>query len=117
RVVECGNFQNAEAFLLRNAGAEHNQASDTATGQRGRQRAILREGVYAINLALFFVITEDRVYALNVDGKAELAQLVGWQNELREVNGFNPVVIGEEMSAVDPLDPSKRISVDSIGIV
>ena len=35
-----------------------------SAGQRGRQRAILREGVYAINLALFVVITEDAVYHL-----------------------------------------------------
>ena len=38
RVVDCNNFQDASAFL---AGA-------AAGGQRGRQRAILREGVYAI---------------------------------------------------------------------
>ena len=49
RVVACNNFQDARAFL---AGG----------GQRGRQRAILREGVYAINLALFVVVAEDRVY-------------------------------------------------------
>ena len=50
RVVECNNFQDAAAFLSAMAPA--------ACGQRGRQRAILREGVYAINLALFVVITE-----------------------------------------------------------
>jgi uncharacterized membrane protein YqiK len=49
RVVSCTNFQDARAFLK-------------ARGQRGRQRAILREGVYAINLALFVVVAEDRVY-------------------------------------------------------
>ena len=32
-------------------------------GQRGRQRGILREGVYAINTALFVVITETGVHA------------------------------------------------------
>ncbi|MEO8360788.1 MAG: flotillin family protein, partial [Vicinamibacteria bacterium] len=42
-------FQDASAFLKNG-------------GQRGRQRAILREGVYAINLSLFVVITEDRIY-------------------------------------------------------
>jgi uncharacterized membrane protein YqiK len=46
RVVDCVSFQDAEAFLQK-------------AGQRGRQRAILREGVYAINTALFVVITED----------------------------------------------------------
>ena len=31
-------------------------------GQRGRQRAILREGVYAINLALFVVLTDPAAF-------------------------------------------------------
>jgi uncharacterized membrane protein YqiK len=114
RVVECANFQDAESFLRpRGVNPDH----EIVVGQRGRQRAILREGVYAINLALFLVITEDRVYHLNVDGKHELQKLVGWQEELRAINGFNPVVIGEQMSAIDPLNPDKMLSVDSIGIV
>jgi len=104
RVVECANFQDAEKFFRNN-------------GQRGRQRSILREGVYAINLALFYVITEDRVYHLNLDGKAEIEKLMSWQKELRQVDGFNPVVIGEEMSANDPLNPEHTMVVDSIGIV
>ena len=49
RTVDCNHFQEAEAFLSQG-------------GQRGRQRAILREGVYAINTALFVVITESAVY-------------------------------------------------------
>jgi uncharacterized membrane protein YqiK len=56
RVVPCNNFQDAEAFLA--------PADGNPRGQRGRQRAILREGVYAINLALFVVITEDQVFTL-----------------------------------------------------
>ena len=72
---------------------------------RGRQRAIIREGVYAINLALFIVITEDVVCHLSVQGRAELEKLIGWQKELREVNGFSPVVIGELLTAPDPLVP------------
>ena len=64
RVVDCNNFQDARAFLGEPASAT------TVRGQRGRQRAILREGVYAINLALFVVITEDMVYHLNVAGPA-----------------------------------------------
>jgi uncharacterized membrane protein YqiK len=128
RVVDSANFQDAKTFLSRtalpkpqptpDAGSERSEEPDVfVTGQRGRQRAILREGVYAINLALFVVITEDRVYHLNVDGKHELQKLVGWQEELRAVNGFNPVVIGEQMSAPDPLNPDKMLTVDSIGIV
>ena len=114
RVVECANFQDADGFLRpRGVTPDH----EILIGQRGRQRAILREGVYAINLALFVVITEDRVYHLNVDGKHELQKLVGWQEELRAINGFNPIVIGEQMRTIDPLNPDKSIAVDSIGIV
>jgi uncharacterized membrane protein YqiK len=109
RVVDSNNFQDALAFL--------GQKGADQRGQRGRQRAILREGVYAINQALFVVITEDVVYHLNVQGRAEVEKLIGWQKELRDINGFNPVVIGELMSAPDPLVPGKNIVVDSIGIV
>jgi hypothetical protein len=56
RVVACNNFQNARAFLAAGKGG---------AGQRGRQRAILREGVYAINVALFVVLTEEAVYTLS----------------------------------------------------
>ena len=42
RIVDCNNFQDARKFLA-------------ADGQKGRQRGILREGVYAINIALLLV--------------------------------------------------------------
>jgi hypothetical protein len=110
RVVDCNHFQDAPAFLGKAGNAE-------SVGQRGRQRAILREGVYAINLALFVVITEDFDFHLNLQGRAELEKLKGWQEELRFIGGFNPVVIGSPVSAADPLLPGKTIAVDSIGIV
>ena len=124
RVVECNNFQDADAFLGKDSRVPPAAKRETAApapprGQRGRQRAILREGVYAINLALFVVITEDRVYHLGLEqhDKHELQKLMSWQKELREENGFNPVVIGEEVRATDPLHPEKTIAVDNIGIV
>ncbi len=49
--VTANDFQDVAAFL-------------TNGGQRGPQRQILREGTYAINLAQFVVITEERVYYL-----------------------------------------------------
>jgi uncharacterized membrane protein YqiK len=88
RVVPSNNFQDARAFL--GEGSEEN----SQLGQRGRQRAILREGVYAINLSLFVIITEDVVYRLNLQGQRELETLVSWQKELRHIDGFSPVVIG-----------------------
>lgn len=88
RVVECDNYQNARAFLGRST-------SDTplSPGQRGRQRAILREGTYAMNLALFAVLTEEVVYHLNLQGHAELEKLVHRQHDLKKVGGFDPVAI------------------------
>jgi uncharacterized membrane protein YqiK len=113
RIVECANFQDADAFL------NPRQTADAAPlrGQRGRQRALLREGVYAINLALFVVITEETVYHLNLAGKEELEKLLSWQSELKKINGFDPLVIGQEITTADPLNPEKHLTVDSIGIV
>jgi uncharacterized membrane protein YqiK len=112
RVVPCNNFQDARTFL-----GESGEAEEATLGQRGRQRAILREGVYAINLALFLVITEDQVYRLNLQGHQELEALMSWQNELGQINGFSPVVIGAPIQTQDPINPEKKISVDSLGIV
>ena len=51
-MTACNNFQDARAFLL----GENTNDGNPAVGQRGRQRQILREGVYAINLSAFVVI-------------------------------------------------------------
>jgi uncharacterized membrane protein YqiK len=109
RVVACNDFQDARLFL--NNG-----------GQRGRQRAILREGVYAINLAQFVVLTESCVYAGPVDG-AQRAQIERWHAELQEVGGFRPVVIGGDRDVVGivtvhdgpPVDAGEVISPEPAG--
>ena len=110
RTVDCNHFQSSEAFLAKN-------------GQRGRQRAILREGVYAINTALFVVLTETEVYSLE-----ENDTYLRWQTELAQLNAFRPVVIGSRADDSAPTDagagtvtgalaagPGGRV--DSIGIV
>ncbi len=112
--VPCNNFQDARRFL---GGEQLSPDHEPVFGQRGRQRAILREGVYAINLALFTVMTEDTVYRLEAGGAKELKAIVNWQNELGQNEGFNPVVIGGLVEAPDPLNPEKKLQVDSIGIV
>jgi hypothetical protein len=96
RVVACNNFQDARTFL--GEPAEEGAASER--GQRGRQRAILREGVYAINPALFVIITENAVYHLDKHGQRELETLVNWQRELRRMDGFSPVIIGAPIQYV-----------------
>jgi uncharacterized membrane protein YqiK len=112
RVVLSNNFQDARAFL-----GDSDSKDETTVGQRGRQRAILREGVYAINLALFIVITEDVVYRLNLGGQKEFETVLTWQKQLREVDGFSPVVIGAPMETRDPFNSDRKMMVDSIGIV
>ena len=112
-VPACNDFQDARAFLV----GERTGEAEPAVGQRGRQRQILREGVYAINLGLFVVMAEDQVYRLEASGKHELETLVGWQSELKQVNGFSPVVVGAPIAYQDPLNPGSGAVVDGIGIV
>ena len=90
KTIDCNYFQDADAFLQNG-------------GQRGRQRAILREGVYAINTALFVVLTETQVYSLE-----ESATYSQWQQELAAVGGYRPVVIGSGVN-------DKGEAVDTIG--
>src|SRR6185312_8744591 len=111
RVIECNNFQDAETFLA-------GDGETAPRGQRGRQRAVLREGVYAINLALFTVITEHEVCCLSaLRTRQEAGMLKLWQEELRECDGFSPVVIGAAVESIDPLNPDELLAIDSIGIV
>ena len=117
RIIGCNHFQDARRFL---GGLATSPDQEPAIGQRGRQRAILREGVYAINMALFTVMAEDMVYRLETGGSKELKTLVSWQNELSEIDGaFNPVIIWRtgRGAPFDPSVPGKTMLVDSIGIV
>lgn len=112
REVECNRFQDAHAFLK-------------SAGQRGRQREILREGVYAINTALFVVITEEQVYS-GPGSEAERAKFNEWHRELAELDAFAPVVIGRAgdsrvpfsatLPSVDASQP-QLAPTDSIGVV
>src|SRR5262245_38996437 len=135
RAIPCNNFQDARAFLvghgatlppaveqasrlLKNDADNSGKQLPPHTGHRGRQLAILREGVYAINPALFVVITENAVYALrSLLSGHERAVIKSWQDELAEIDGFLPVVIGRPMETTNPLHPEEALQVDSIGIV
>jgi uncharacterized membrane protein YqiK len=76
-------------------------------GQKGLQRKILREGIYAINLAQFVVLAEGQVYALplpgdgNVDAKGAISGiLAAVHNDLVARGGFRPLVIRDDRLAV-----------------
>jgi uncharacterized membrane protein YqiK len=88
RNVVSNHFQDAVKFL-------------EAGGQRGRQRGILREGVYAINLVLFVVISDERVFSGPIREASDRYE--SWKAQLTSVRAFDPVVIGS--GAVAPLLP------------
>jgi len=109
-IVDCNHFQDAPSFL-RNG------------GQRGRQRAILREGVFAVNLALYVVITEDRVFAGPIRDKNE-RKYSDWQQQLKSTRGFDPVVVGyggqTAVRSEEPVVGGADVTltpIDTIGVV
>ena len=102
--IDCNSYQDARAFLT--------------LGQRGRQREILREGAYAINPALFVVITDERVYSLAaIQSLKEIQTLEQYRDELATIGGFEPIVIGSLMQSDDASEPDHPTSVDSIGVI
>lgn len=109
KAIPCDNFQDTASFLRQN-------------GQRGRQRGILREGVYAMNLAQFVVMTENRVYSGPIR-EADEGKYLSWKNQLEEMEGFAPIVIGRGGNSL-PKGPinelGEKIEVprnDTVGIV
>ena len=121
RVVDCNNFQDARGFLGLKSPTD--ATSSRIAGQKGRQRAILREGVYAINPALFTVISENAVFALKVvQTRAEQESLGRWLAELRAASGFGPVVVGKgtAVAAIPDHDSAvvaAELPADSLAIV
>ena len=77
--VDAADFQDVAGFLGKG-------------GQRGPQRAILREGTYAINLVQFTVLTEDRNYYHSLDAKDDQV-FTGMAEVIDERDGFEPLVI------------------------
>ena len=77
--VAAHDFLDARAFLV-------------AGGQKGPQRAILREGTYAINLAQFVIITRERIYGLKMDGE-DTTLFSNMANVIGERGGFDAVVL------------------------
>lgn len=82
QVVECSNYQDTRAFLANG-------------GQKGPQRAILREGTYAFNLSIFIILTEATNYYINIGDKLEVEQISRMADDLKAQKGFRPVIIKE----------------------
>lgn len=99
KVVECANFQDTRKFL-------------SSGGQKGPQRAILREGTYAFNLSAFVILTEGANHYINIGNKEEADQIVRMSNDLKAQNGFRPIVIKEGIK-----NSSGEIIKDPMGII
>ncbi|MFM9853045.1 MAG: SPFH domain-containing protein [Sphingomonadaceae bacterium] len=102
------NFLDAQAFL-------------EGGGQKGPQRMILREGTYAINLAQFVIMTQERIYGLMLDNSD--AQLFSEMTAvIAQRQGFSAVVIkdAEDMIGIvtvhdGPALPAEQIIAPSVG--
>ena len=108
RNVEATVFEDTRQFL-------------EASGQKGPQRKILREGTYAINLAQFVIIAHDRIYGIQLEDNDRV--LFDEMNDIiAERDGFNAVVIrdGEDSIGVvtvhdGPSMPSDQIIAPTVG--
>ena len=67
-------------------------------GQRGPQRQVLREGVYAINIAQFVILTSEGTHAVALAGEAQAILAMREMIERRE--GFAPVVLRDREDVV-----------------
>lgn len=105
RIADCNGFQEATAFLQNG-------------GQRGRQRGILREGVYAINTAVFMVLTENGVHTGPIASE-ENRMAQHWLEELQRQSGFTPVIVGDPTQArTAPPSPVTGVAEsDNIGVI
>jgi uncharacterized membrane protein YqiK len=104
------DFENVRDFLAKG-------------GQKGPQRKILREGVYAINLAQFVVLTVSKNYSVQLaatDGDV----LVKTANIIATRKGFEPIVIKDEQDVIGvvtvhdgPALPEGEIIAPTVGAV
>lgn len=77
--TDADDFQDVRGFLEKG-------------GQKGPQRKILREGIYAINLAQFIVLTAQSIYAVNLSS-SEQSLFTNMSDMISERGGFEPIVI------------------------
>ena len=83
---QADDFENVREFLA-------------AGGQKGPQRKVLREGVYAINSAQFVVLTRATTYALELalsDGDT----IDAMRSQIQARDGFHPIVINDAKDSI-----------------
>ncbi|MDO8507087.1 MAG: SPFH domain-containing protein [bacterium] len=86
KVIPGNNFQDVKVFMENG-------------GQKGPQRAILREGTYAFNLAQFIILTEGNTYYMPMGDQLEENMIHKMADTLVNRGGFRPVVIGAQGSS------------------
>ena len=69
-------------------------------GQKGPQRAIMREGTYAMNLAQFLVVTRERTYGMILDDSEKLVVVEKVEN-IAEEQGLGSGDQGPENVSLD----------------
>jgi len=84
-------------------------------GQKGPQRAILREGTYAINLAQFVIITREHLYGLMLEAN-DFDLFSNMQSVIGERTGFDAVVIKDasDMLGVVTVHDGPALTADQI---
>jgi uncharacterized membrane protein YqiK len=80
-------------------------------GQNGPQRRILRAGTYAINTALFVVLTDEGAREIPLGDTAKTSQL---HNLILGRNGYDPVVIDNDRIAVVTVQDGPALEHDEI---
>ena len=87
----------------------------TGGGQKGPQRAILREGTYAINLAQFVIITREQIYGLMLEAN-DGRLFTEMQNVIAARGGFDAVVIkdADDMIGVVTVHDGPALTADQI---
>src|SRR5215469_3878139 len=80
------DFEDVRAFLA-------------AGGQKGPQRKVIREGVYAINVAQFVVLTRAQTYALAL-AQADAETIEAMRSQIEARGGFHPIVINDSKDTI-----------------
>lgn len=84
-------------------------------GQKGPQRAILREGTYALNLAQFIIITREHLYGLMLEAN-DFDLFSNMQRVIEERSGFESVVIKDasDMIGIVTVHDGPALTADQI---
>ncbi len=100
--LHTADFLDVRAFLL-------------AGGQKGPQRAILREGTYAINLAQFVIMTREQIHGLMLEPN-DRQLFANMQEVIATRGGFDAVVIKDrdDMIGVVTVHDGPALTADQI---